>query len=261
MMHNNGGHKPAPNHDSLLSQDDPAIGEIIQRAKALNIACDPDRACHHLGTITLQDGREVPAHVVHAADNVITDYKYVAAIRRGMPPAVGRLALPGGLIDFMENGATETTISAGAREALSEIGIHNLGQGTPIGRRNFDRPFDVRIAYNNDLLESHGIAEGDAFLVSTQAVLYVVPDLQDRLLVAGEDALPGSATLIELETLDRNTLVADHAEIVRTAIQSSTENLPATTAPAPGSRKRAQPPVPAASGNNFFQSVPGPNLA
>jgi 8-oxo-dGTP pyrophosphatase MutT (NUDIX family) len=198
-----------------ISDDERA--EIIRRALALKIEGTPDRAAHPLGRLRRADGTDIAAHVVHAVDAVITDGIHVVLIDRKYPPARGMPALPGGFLDPQANGRAENALQAAAREALEEAGIALPG-GTLIGKRNFRRPGDIRIAWAD--LPAYGIAEGDVFLVSTQAVRFDVPDLAAARLDAGDDAMPGSARCVALAALTREMLgSSDHYDMIVAALR------------------------------------------
>ena len=202
-----------------IENSDPARVEVSRRAKALGITGNPDKAAHALGAITLADGRVVQAHVVHAVDPVITDGKDVVMINRRNDPGQGKPALPGGFID-PAHGGVESGIQAAAREAMEEVGV-DLGhaRATLIGRRNLDRPFDVRVAANDGLKKKYGIESGDIFMVSTQAVRFDVPDLAQTSLIAGDDAAPGSARRVRIDSLTRDAVgVPDHFDMIMAAV-------------------------------------------
>ncbi len=203
----------------LIENSDPARLEVSRRARALGITGNPDKAAHPLGAITLASGKVVQAHVVHAVDPVITDGTYVVMINRRNDPGKGKPALPGGFID-PASGGVESGIQAAAREAMEEVGV-DLGHAhaTLIGTRNLDRPFDVRVAANDGLKEKYGIESGDIFMVSTQAVRFDVPDLTHTSLTAGDDAAPGSARRVRIDSLTRDAVgVPDHFDMIMAAI-------------------------------------------
>ncbi len=208
----------------MIDKNDPARLEIVARAKKLGITGNPDRAAHPLGKIILADGREVSVHVVHAVDPIITDHINVVMINRKNDPAKGKPALPGGFIDPTKGGV-ESAIEAAAREAAEEAGIDLEEAGaTLIGTRNMDRPFDVRIAIGNKLEEKYGIREGDAFMVSTQAVLFHVPNFVQTNLTAGSDAMPGSARPVRIDSLTRENIGApDHFDMIMEALFGRSE--------------------------------------
>jgi NUDIX domain len=203
----------------MIDDNDPARLEIARRAKALGITGTPDRASHPLGEITLANGRTVNAHVVHAVDPIITDGEYIVMINRKHDPGKGKPALPGGFIDPTRGGGVESAVQAATREAAEEAGI-DLKKATTqlIGTRNMDRPFDVRIAANNGLEEKYGIKQGDVFMVSTQAVRFNVPDLASASLIAGDDAMTGSARRVGLDSLTTDSVaVSDHFDMIAAA--------------------------------------------
>lgn len=188
--------------------------EIIARAKALGITGTPDKSTHPLGDIETLDGVR-HAHVVHAVDAIISDGASVVLINRSNPPGVGKPALPGGFIDPRADGLVEGAVQAAAREALEEAGIQ-LSGGRLIGTRNFDRPGDIRVAWND--MPARGIEKDDVFLVSTQGVHFVAPDLAATHLIAGDDAAPGSARRVPLSALRRGDMgIGDHYDMIKAA--------------------------------------------
>ena len=205
------------NEGWMINENDPARHEIVARATALGIRGTPDQAAHALGPITLADGRTVQAHVVHAVDAIITDGDSIVMINRKNEPGKGKPALPGGFMDPLQHGKVESAVQAAAREAMEEAGIA-LGEGRLIGTRNMDRPYDVRVAKND--LPQYGIAQGDIFMVSTQAVRFDVPDLAATQLVAGDDAIPGTARRIEREAITKDSVgIPDHFDMIEAAFQ------------------------------------------
>jgi 8-oxo-dGTP pyrophosphatase MutT (NUDIX family) len=217
----------------LIENSDPARLEVSRRARALGITGNPDKAAHALGAITLADGKIVQAHVVHAVDPVITDGTYVVMINRRNDPGKGKPALPGGFIDSANGGGVESGIQAAAREAMEEVGI-DLGKAhaTLIGSRNMYRPFDVRVAANNGLKEKYGIESGDIFMVSTQAVRFDVPDLAQTSLTAGDDAAPGSARRVRIDSLTRDAVgIPDHFDMSMAALAVANTGGPVTGGP------------------------------
>jgi 8-oxo-dGTP pyrophosphatase MutT (NUDIX family) len=203
----------------MIDNSDLARWEIAGRAQKLGITGTPDQAAHSLGKITLADGRTVNAYVVHAVDPIITDGYEVVMINRKNPPGVGKPALPGGFIDPAKGGGVESAIQAAAREAAEEVGVNlHQAKATLIGTRNLNRPFDVRIATNNSLEEKYNIKEGDVFMVSTQAVRFDVPDLAKTKLVAGDDAAPGSARRVKIDSLTKDSMgIPDHFAMIEAA--------------------------------------------
>lgn len=199
----------------LIDKNDPAREEIVKRAMQLNITGDPDKAAHALGGITLADGRVVRAHVIHAADPIVTDGKSVVMIKRLHEPDIGKFAFPGGLLDPKKGGGVETTAETAAREAKEEANanLHNI-KGVPVGKRRLNRPFDVRVAKGDGLMEKYGIADGDIFMVSTQAVRFDVASFKGMKLKAEDDAEPGSAGPVRINSIKRGMLAADHYDIL-----------------------------------------------
>lgn len=208
----------------MIDEKDPARDKIVKRAMALDIKGSPDQAAHSLGKITLADGREVNAHVVHAVDPIITDGHEVVMINRSRDPGMGKPALPGGFMDPTKGGGVESAVQAAAREAMEEVGV-KLQDGTLIGERNMNRPYDVRVAKGDGLKASFGIGDGDVFMVSTQAVRFDVPDLSKTKLVAGDDALPGSARRVEVGTLTQDSVgIPDHLHMIQEALPEQFTN-------------------------------------
>jgi NUDIX domain len=200
----------------MIEEGDPARLEIVRRAKALGITGDPDQAAHNLGKIKLASGEEVTAHVVHAVDPIITDGKEVVMINRRSDPGKGKPALPGGFLDPAKGGGAESGVQAAAREAMEEVGV-SLGEGKVIGSRNMDRPHDVRVAQND--LPPYAIRKGDIFMVSTQGVRFDVSGLAQTKLIAGDDAMPGSARRVAIASLTRDDVgIPDHFDMIMQAL-------------------------------------------
>ncbi|MDB5490381.1 MAG: hypothetical protein JWO78_230 [Micavibrio sp.] len=203
----------------MIDEQDPARIEIAERASQLGITGTPDRAAHCLGNIRLASGKVVQAHVVHAVDPIITDGTDIVMINRRHDPGIGKPALPGGLIDPARGGGVESAVQAAVREAAEEAGIDlEKADATLIGTRNMYRPYDVRVAQNNNLEEKYGIREGDIFMVSTQAVRFDVPDMATTSLIAGDDALPGSARRVRKSSLRKEDVgIHDHYDMIQDA--------------------------------------------
>jgi NUDIX domain len=203
----------------MIDEHDPARMEIARRGKALGITGTPDKASHPLGAITLADGNTVNAHVVHAVDPIITDGEFIVMINRKHDPGRGKPALPGGFIDPTQGGGVESAVQAATREAAEEAGIDLKKAATKlIGTRNMDRPFDVRVAANNGLETKYGIKKGDVFMVSMQAVRFDVPDLASASLIAGDDAMTGSARRVRIDSLTRDSVaIPDHFDMITAA--------------------------------------------
>lgn len=111
-------------------------------------------------------------------------------ITRTHEPGAGKLALPGGFMDVVD-GAVETTLTAAMREAVEETGIDEAllrgARGVPVGGRLFDRPFDIREAWNDPA--GTVIKRGELFAVSTRGIRFrLAGDLADMRLQAGDDA-------------------------------------------------------------------------
>lgn len=207
----------------MIDKKDPARQKIVKRAMELEITSNPDQAAHSLGEITLADGQKGNAHVVHAVDPIITDGTEVVMINRSRDPGMGKPALPGGFLDPMEDGGVELPSQGAAREAAEEVGIKNLGEGVPIGTRNMNRPYDVRVAQKP--LPQYGIEEGDIFMVSTQGVRFDVPELSHTTLVAGDDALPGSARRVKVSELTEDSVgIPDHLHMIQEALPEQFSN-------------------------------------
>ncbi len=208
----------------MIDDNDPARYEIAERSKKLHVQGNPDKASYHLGAVTLANGKTVEAHMIPAVDAVITDGKEVVMINRLHDPGMGKPALPGGFIDPLKGGGVETAIQASVREALEEAGAH-LSKETAVlvGRRNLDRPFDVRVAINDHLEKKYGIKEGDVFMVSTQLVYFDVKDLRKTRLKSGDDAAPGSARRIKISEINKGMMgIPDHFDMIATALMSRT---------------------------------------
>lgn len=203
-----------------LDISDPAAAEIVCRALSLDMTSDPSRASVRLGTVKLADGRSIEAHVIHAVDAVITDGRHVVMIDRRNEPGKGRPALPGGFIDPLPDGAAEGSGAAARREAMEEVGLDLSGvEPVLVGGRNGNRPHDIRFAYNDGLEKAYGVAKGDVFLVSTQAVRFDVPNLRHATLTAGDDAADDSARLVAIDSLTpENVGVSDHFDMIMAAL-------------------------------------------
>ncbi len=200
----------------MIEKDDPARTAIVMRAMDLGITGTPDKAAHSLGEINLLDGRKVTAHVVHAVDAIIEDGISLVMINRKNEPGRGKPALPGGFLDPTQVAGVESAVQAAAREALEETGIV-LSGGTLVGTRNMYRPHDVRVAHKD--MPDYGIKQGDIFMVSTQAVRFRVDDLAQSNLIAGDDAVPGSARRVEISTLTPDSVgIPDHFDMIKQAL-------------------------------------------
>jgi 8-oxo-dGTP pyrophosphatase MutT (NUDIX family) len=195
---------------------DPAVQrEIVARIVAQNLGDVPDQAVHGLGVLRLPDGREVALHVRHAADAILLDgFGQVVLITRKHHPGAGKLALPGGFIDEMD-GVVEAPLVAARREAVEETGILAASlaeQGVPVGHRRFDRPFDIREAWNN--IPGTNIKLGELFGVSTQGFCFKFKEnLADIALQAGDDA--AAVQVVSIAGLGAKMFaVPDHLEMI-----------------------------------------------
>ncbi|GLR68703.1 hypothetical protein GCM10010909_33850 [Acidocella aquatica] len=179
----------------------------------------PSHAVHDLGRVSLPGTGDVALHLRHAADAILLDeYGQVVLITRLHHPGAGLLALPGGFIDEVDGGV-ENPLDAAIREAVEETGVDErlLREGTagPVGRRLYDRPFDIRVAWNN--LPGTSIRQGDVFGVSTQGFCFRLPgDLRELPLQPGDDAK--AVQVAEIMSLRASQFaVPDHLPLIRLA--------------------------------------------
>ena len=199
---------------------DPALkAEIVARCASGNFGDEPSHAVHALGSITLPDGTQRRVHLRHAADAVLLDdHGQVALITRIHNPGRGKLAVPGGFLDEVD-GKVETSRTAALREAMEETGISPdvLAQAevSQIGHRIFDRPFDIRCAWNN--LPGTDIRIGEFFTVSTLGFrVKLQGDLREMHLQAGDDA--SAVQVFEIAKLRRAQFaVPDHLDMILAA--------------------------------------------
>jgi 8-oxo-dGTP pyrophosphatase MutT (NUDIX family) len=193
--------------------------EIVARIVAQNLADVPDQAVHGLGLLRLPDGREVALHVRHAADAILLDgFGQVVLITRKHHPGAGKLALPGGFIDEVD-GVVEAPLVAARREAVEETGILDTlvaSGGVPVGHRRFDRPFDIREAWNN--IPGTNIKLGELFGVSTQGFCFKFKEsLAEIALQAGDDA--AAVQVLRIAALRAEMFaVPDHLEMILEAV-------------------------------------------
>jgi ADP-ribose pyrophosphatase YjhB (NUDIX family) len=171
---------------------DPALQqEVVRRALAGNFGDAPLVAASDLGEITLPDRRLVRAYIRHAAEVAVVDgHGHIVLIRRVHNPGAGRVGLVGGFMDPV-GGTVETVEAAAVREAAEETGISPAvlarAEVTVLGKRHYDRPFDIRMAWSD--FSDCAIKAGDLFLVSTRTVAIKIPDDLSKLtLQAGDDA-------------------------------------------------------------------------
>ncbi|WP_297372418.1 NUDIX domain-containing protein [Acidocella sp.] len=202
---------------------DPALcAEIIARAVAGGFGDNPSAATHELGLVRLPDGSARRAWAVHAADAVVLDERgQVALITRLHNPGRGKRALPGGLLDELPGGEVERGEDAARREAVEEVWfppqLLARARAVPLGPRLFERPFDVRAAYND--FPGRPIRRGEFFTVSTQGFCLRVPgDLRDLALMAGDDATNVHVCAVAALTPDAFA-VPDHLTMIRRALE------------------------------------------
>ncbi|MDR3506111.1 MAG: NUDIX hydrolase [Acidocella sp.] len=204
--------------DHMLT--DPALkAEIVERCVAGTFGDEPSHAVHSLGSVTLPDGTQRRVHLRHAADAVLLDdHGQVALITRIHNPGRGKLAVPGGFIDEVD-GRPESSRTAALREANEETGVSPdiLAQAevSQIGHRIFDRPFDIRSAWNN--LTGTDIRVGEFFTVSTLGFrVKLKGDLREIPLQAADDA--GDVQVYEIAQLRREQFaVPDHLDMILAA--------------------------------------------
>jgi ADP-ribose pyrophosphatase YjhB (NUDIX family) len=199
--------------------DENLRAEIVSRVLAGNFGDQPDCTVHALGAIALPDGGTVPLFLRHAADAILIDEQgQTVLITRSHNPGRGRLALPGGFLDAADGGV-ENSADAAMREAVEETGISasvlRKAAMSPVGPRRYDRPFDIRAAWND--LAGTNIRKGNFFAVSTRGFRFRIGgNLQEIPLKAGDDA-----HAVHVMGLDRLTpeqfAVPDHLEMIRVA--------------------------------------------
>jgi ADP-ribose pyrophosphatase YjhB (NUDIX family) len=206
---------------------DPVLQQkIVRRVEAGNFGADqPDQAADSLGSITLPGGKRVSVYLRHAADPVLLDCAgHVVLITRRNNPGEGLRALPGGFLDPVPNAkggfGVERAVAAALREAMEETGIsrHILAEAeiTPVGRRSFNRPFDIREAWCN--IPDTRILEGDLFAVSTQAFCIRIKDnLSTVFLRAGDDATDARVEQIA-DLRPQQFAVPDHLPMITQAV-------------------------------------------
>ncbi|MBB5374368.1 NUDIX domain-containing protein [Acidocella aromatica] len=204
--------------DHMLT--DPALkAEIVARCVAGKFGDEPSHAVHSLGSVTLPDGTQRRVHLRHAADAVLLDdHGQVALITRIHNPGRGKLAVPGGFIDEVD-GKPESSRTAALREANEETGISPdllvQAEVSQIGHRIYDRPFDIRSAWNN--LPGTDIRVGEFFTVSTLGFrVKLTGDLREIPLQAADDA--GDVQVYEIASLRREQFaVPDHLDMILAA--------------------------------------------
>jgi len=202
-------------------QNHQIIDPVLQRAIIDRILREHDpnpivQAAEYLGPITLPDGKTVSLYLRHAADAImLDDCGQTILITRLNSPGIGKLAIPGGFID-----GGESAEAAARREAVEETGIsENLlatAKTLAVLPRLYDRPGDIRIAYNN--LPGTSIQKGDVMMVPAQGVCLKLPgDFNQLTLRAGDDA--GSVHVAKIASLDPSAFgIADHPPMLRQAL-------------------------------------------
>jgi 8-oxo-dGTP pyrophosphatase MutT (NUDIX family) len=195
---------------------------IIARCIAAGVADEPDAAVHDLGEIDLPDGTRRRLYLRHAADAIILDDAgQVVLITRTHEPGAGKSALPGGFMDVV-NGVVETTLAAAIREAVEETGIDVAllrgARAVPVGRRLFDRPFDIREAWNDPT--GTPIRRGEIFAVSTRGIGFrLAGNLANVRLQAGDDAKAVRVARVA-ELRPEWFAVPDHLVLIELAVRT-----------------------------------------
>jgi 8-oxo-dGTP pyrophosphatase MutT (NUDIX family) len=206
---------------------DPALQqEIVRRIEAVDLSADqPDQDADSLGLIALPGGNRVSVYLRHAADPVLLDCAgHVVLITRRNNPGEGLRALPGGFLDPVPNAkggfGVEQAVTAALREAREETGISmeilTAAKVTPIGRRSYNRPFDIREAWCD--IPDTRILKGDLFAVSTQAFsVRIKGDLSTVFLRAGDDATDVRVEQIAA-LMPQQFAVPDHLPMIMQAV-------------------------------------------
>lgn len=217
----------SPIKDHMLV--DPVLQqEILRRAQAGNFGFgQPSQPLNALGSITMPDGRQVSVYLRHAVDPVLLDdLGNIVLITRRHSPGAGLEALPGGFIDSVRNRdgsvVVEQAERAALREAMEETGIDKnilaMAKVTPVGKRSYNRPFDIREAWHD--IPDTPIKKGDLFAVSTQAFwMRIKGDLSKIALQAMDDA---SKLRVEKVAALRpeQFAVPDHLPMIKQAVAS-----------------------------------------
>ena len=192
----------------------------MARCLAGRFGDEPAKAAQPLGEIVLPDGSQKPVWLCHAADAVLLDDAgQTVLITRLHNPGRGKQALPGGLLDPVGD-KVEDSRSAALREAMEETGIAaGVLAGakiSQIGHRRYNRPFDIRQAWNN--LHGLPVKKGDFFTVSTLGFrIKITGNLRDVALLAGDDA--AAVHVVEIGGLTAEQFaVPDHIEMIREAL-------------------------------------------
>jgi ADP-ribose pyrophosphatase YjhB (NUDIX family) len=200
---------------------DPALqARIIALVLARKFGDAPDAVAHDLGFLEMPDGGLLRCFARHAADPILLDeVGQVVLITRMHEPGVGKFALPGGFMDAVD-GVAEDGRTAALREAVEETGVSAalLAQCEvfAVGKRRYDRPFDIRRAWND--IAGTAIKKGELFTVSTQGFCVRIPgDLRDVALAAGDDA--ASVRVMRVDELPAEIFaVPDHLAMILEAV-------------------------------------------
>lgn len=198
---------------------DPAMQHaVITRIIAAKLGDTPSQAVHDLGFMLLPTGAKTRLYARHASDAIILDtHDQILLITRSNDPGAGKLALPGGFIDDI-NGTPEAPRATAIREAHEETAIATslLTEAKPIGHRAYDRPFDIRAAWNDP--PGTPIKKGEWFGVSTQGFRFLIPgNLADIKICAGDDAK--AAGIYRIAALNpADFAVPDHLPMIRAAL-------------------------------------------
>lgn len=213
---------------------DPALQqEIVRRIEAGRFgAGQPERAADPLGVVAIEHGTRVSVYLRHAADPVLLDCAgHVVLITRRNNPGAGLRALPGGFLDPIPHGnggfGIERAAAAALREAMEETGIGQkiltAAEVKPVGKRSYNRPFDIREAWGD--IPNTPIHKGDLFAVSTQAFcIRIKGSLSTVSLRAGDDA---TGVRIEQTAALRSEqfAVPDHLSMIMQAIATCCEDV------------------------------------
>ena len=196
-------------------------GEIARRCRAGHFPDEPTTVANDLGLLQLPDGGVTKVWLCHAADCVLLDdLGHTVLITRLHNPGKGKRALPGGLLDEMPDGRLESSRQAALREAAEETGISPkilaLADIKQIGHRRYERPFDIRRAWNN--LPGTPIKKGELFTVSTLGFrVRIRGDLTRIPLNAGDDATAVNVVMAS-KIKPEDFAVPDHLDMIREAL-------------------------------------------
>jgi ADP-ribose pyrophosphatase YjhB (NUDIX family) len=193
--------------------------DLVARILATGLPDSPAVPWNEIGNVAISDGSDRKLFVRHAADAILMDQaRNVVLITRRHPPGAGLLAIPGGFLDIVDE-EFEDVASAARRELLEETGItESIIAGaklTGIGRRRYDRPFDLRIAWHD--FAGTAVRQGDIFMVSTQPVYFCVDKTLAKVkLNAGDDA--AAACVMNISEIEADKLgIPDQYAMLREA--------------------------------------------